>query len=255
LDRAWLCWHVDSDWCLVQQCLAKTVGWTPLVGFDPQKGPPERLVEGAVLIDFNANLGLPILYPHVPLEFAFAFIDRLAFWHADFLISPEKLRLYADAFLLLADGETACVPTRQARTILKPRGERYWELLGCTTRAASQSQFDNGCGWWMNFWKHPNFKATGSTKGYSWDHGGGITYWMRNVGGVVKETPLEELEHGHFSIINNPDYKRSTTESAHYYRDLSKELSLNFQLADCARRVGIDLEALLDQHKVFVVNR
>lgn len=36
VDKGWLCWNVDPDWCLIQQRLVESVGWTPVVGFDPR---------------------------------------------------------------------------------------------------------------------------------------------------------------------------------------------------------------------------
>ena len=58
IERPWLCWNVDSNWCVVQQRLVKEVGWTPVVGFDPRAGEPQ-LVPGAVLMNFNERLRLP----------------------------------------------------------------------------------------------------------------------------------------------------------------------------------------------------
>src|SRR5215468_4474036 len=83
--RPWLCWNVDPDWCLVQQRLALEVGWTPLVGGDPRL-PRPILLPNSLYIDFNAEFRLPTMFMHFPLEFAFAFAGRLAFWHSDLLV-------------------------------------------------------------------------------------------------------------------------------------------------------------------------
>jgi hypothetical protein len=245
--RAWLCWNVDHDWCFVQQLLAESVGWTPVVGYDPRVGPPDRLTPNAKVIDFNRALALPIHYPHIPIELAFAWIDTLAFWHADFLIRPHQLEAIANRFGLLEPGQMSAVPTRTLRTAFTPMRERYWELIGCTTSRASRSQFDHGCGWWMNFWRHPNHSGTSTAERYNWDHGGGIVYWEREAGGEILEIPLGMVEEGHFSVINNPNYKRSTTESAHYHRNLSAELSANYQLDTCCKKLGIDPSKLIER--------
>src|SRR3974390_2331265 len=76
VERPWLCWNVDDDWCLVQQRLVTAAGWTPLVGNDPRL-PQPRLLTNSVFIDFNADFGFPTMWMHFPLEFAFMFVDRL----------------------------------------------------------------------------------------------------------------------------------------------------------------------------------
>src|SRR5262249_52326495 len=79
-EKPWLCWNLNDRWSLVQQKLVRSVGWTPVVGWDPSNGvgcPP--LIPEAIAIDFNADLKLPTLWVHVPLEFAFLWTERLAF--------------------------------------------------------------------------------------------------------------------------------------------------------------------------------
>jgi hypothetical protein len=85
IEYPWLVWSIDDDWCYLQQQLVRLVGWTPVVGSDPRSGVPAKLVPGAVLINFNADLKLPILYMHFPIYFIFAFAPRLAFRHSDLL--------------------------------------------------------------------------------------------------------------------------------------------------------------------------
>ena len=104
IERPWLCWNVDNDWCLVQQQLVLEVGWTPLVGFDPRVGLP-TLLPGAKAIDFNAPFGFQTMYPHFPLEFAFAFTERLAFWHSDLLVPLDRLKAYARRFEAMRSDE------------------------------------------------------------------------------------------------------------------------------------------------------
>src|SRR5437870_12049476 len=82
--RPWLCWNVSPRWCLLQQKLVQQAGWTPVVGFDPRSGPPP-LSSDAILIDFNRTFDFPVMFYMFPLEFAYLFAPRLAFWHADLL--------------------------------------------------------------------------------------------------------------------------------------------------------------------------
>src|ERR1700686_3315768 len=108
LQKPWLCWNVSPRWSVLQQKLVLAVGWTPIVGFDPRVGPPP-IVDGSILIDFNEKLQFPVLWPHVPLEFAFLFTNRLAFWHADLLCRLPVMRQLADQFASLQDGQLSAV--------------------------------------------------------------------------------------------------------------------------------------------------
>jgi hypothetical protein len=151
----WLCWCVDPDWCVEQQRQVLRFGWTPVVGHDPRV-PMPPILSGAIAIDFNARLDMPTLWPHFPLEFAHLWCPRLAFWHSDLLLRPEKMRDIANRFSGLSNGWMAAVrPKIGLREWLGGR-LRYWELIGCTTRRASQAAFDAGCGWWMGFPYHPS---------------------------------------------------------------------------------------------------
>jgi hypothetical protein len=241
IERPWLCWNVDSDWCLVQQQLVKFAGWTPVVGFDPRAGQP-KLIPGSVLIDFNRGFDFPALHMVFPLEFVFLFCDRLAFWHSDLLVDPVVLRDLADSFVLLKDGQTAAVDSRKTfLRRLKGEKARYWELIGCTTRQASDEQFQRGSGWWRHIEKHPNCPA-GSIerwrrKKYNYDHGGGILYWERHYSGRVVRIKKELVEEGHCTGIGKPEYRRVSPIDER--RDLSKELRLNYELYDVCRRLGI----------------
>ncbi len=243
IERPWLCWNVDNDWCLVQQKLVQEAGWTPVVGFDPRVGPPKYTVRSAVVLDFNAELGLPLLYPHFPLELAFQFCDRLAFWHSDLLIRREKLAHLADVFEQLADGVTAVCqvdPGRRRRYL--PWWQRYWELVGCTTRAASRDQFEKGCGWWMAYWAHPNRKHGALIRRwYYWDHGAGIWYWHRYAGGDCELLDGREFEEGHFTKIGKADYVgRREPNGSDVRRNMSEELVRHFDLAEACSRLGLD---------------
>ena len=238
----WLCWNVDSDWCLVQQKLVKAAGFTPLVGFDPRIGPPRETVDGAVVFDFNAKLGLPLLYPHFPLEFAFLFAERLAFWHSDLLIRPGKMLRLADMFRGLRNGQTAaCYADPGLRHRHLPWRQRYWEMVGCTTRAASRDQYEKGCGWWMAWWAHPNRKGGAlSRHWYYWDHGSGIRYWHRRAGGDCIVLDAGDFEEGHCSKIGRRDYiGRREPNGSDLRRNMGEELVHHFDLGEVCARLEI----------------
>jgi hypothetical protein len=239
IERPWLCWNVDPQWCLVQQRLVRSVGWTPVVGFDPRVGPPP-LTPGAVLMDFNEKYRFPTMWMHFPLEFIFQFCNRLAYWHSDCLIRAEKMRRYAELFASLRDGEMAAVRPRESwHNWLSPRERRYWELLGCSTRGASRNQFERACGWWMNFHSHPNTPEAHRAyrQKYHWECGVGIWHWNKKCGGVVHGIPIAQIREGHFTGIGRKDYKRVSPHNA--LRDMSKELSLNNDLREACDKIGI----------------
>lgn len=238
VEKPWLCWNVDPHWNVIQQRLVQHVGWTPVVGFDPRIGAPP-LEPGALCIDFNRRFGLPTMYMHFPMEFIFLMCDRLAFWHSDFLMRLDKIEGIARRFEDLADGEMAAVRPGQRRTLLQPTRRRYWELLGCSTRAASRSQFEQGCGWWMKFSDHPsNGPVQRLWRGiYYWDHGVGIRYWHKHCGGRVQPIPEREVDEGHFTGIGRKDYQRLSPNN--YERNMSLELSLNNDLAAACEKLGI----------------
>jgi hypothetical protein len=248
VKRPWLCWNVSGDWCLVQQRLVSSIGWTPVVGFDPRVGPPPHLVRGAVAIDFNRGIGLPVMYPHFPLEFAFLFIEeRLAFWHSDLLIRRSKLEPLRRRFEMLSDGETAATWVSPGwRNMFRRSRRRYWELVGCTTPAASRDQFEKGTGWWMEFWNHPNCpdgRERDRRRSYYWDHGAGIYYWHKVCGGRVVVVDGAPLEEGHCTKINNPSFKRSWPTANDAQRQMSVDLAANFDLSEVCHR--LDLADLL----------
>ena len=239
IERPWLCWNVDPDWNIVQQRLVRSVGWTPVVGYDPRVGPPP-LEPGAIAIDFNRRLRLPTMWMHVPLEFVFRMSDRLAFWHADLLLRDQQMRHLAEMFAALPDGAMAAVaPSDTLRMRLTPTALRYWEVVGCTTRGASKSQFDQGCGWWMNFAHHPSNDPVERRRRlrFYWDCGTGIRYWHKKKGGAVTLIPERDIAEGHFTGINRSDYKRFSPKGP--LRDLSQELSLNNDLSVACHKLGI----------------
>jgi hypothetical protein len=235
----WLCWGVDPDWCRVQQRQVLQVGWTPVVGFDPRV-PAPPVEPGAILIDFNARLRLPTMWPHFPIEFAHLWCTRLAFWHADLLLRPEKMQAISDTFFGLPNGWMAAVKPREGIRHWLAGKRRYWELIGCTTRRASQEAFDRGCGWWMAWPYHPSNSDTVRDwrKRYYWDSGAGIRYWHKHCGGHVHLIPESYVAEGHYTGIGKPSYRRASPQN--FQRNLSKELSLNYSLTDACQMLGID---------------
>ncbi len=241
VERPWLCWSVNDEWSMVQQRLVAAVGWTPLVGFDPRAGRP-RLHDNAVLIDFNSAFGLPALHMVFPLEWVFLFAPRLAFWHSDLLVRLPVLESLAEQFAALADGEIAAVDQRTGWwDRLRGRPGRYWELIGCTTRAASRDQFENGCGWWRHISKHPNCPADRGEKArrasYPYDHGAGILYWERHYGGIVRPIVEARVGEGHCTRINKVTYQRLSPDDER--RDLSKDLPHNYDLREVCAQLNL----------------
>jgi hypothetical protein len=240
VDRPWLCWHVSDRWCTLQQKLIQGIGWTPVIGFDPRCGPPATVVPGSIVIDFNAHFGLGIMWPHFPLEFAYLFSDRLAFWHADLLCRLEVMRQLGSIFESLPDGAVAAVPDFGGRrNILKFRHHRYWELVGCTTKSASRSQFEYGSGWWRYIKHHPqctNEKERRRRAKYYYDSGVGIMYWKRKYGGQVVDIPAKLVEEGHCTSINKNNYRQINPGGA---RNLGAEIDLNFDIEEVAKSLGL----------------
>jgi hypothetical protein len=246
VERPWLCWNVDPQWSLLQQLMLREVGWTPVVGWDPRVGCPP-LVEGAIAIDFNRHFGFGTMYPHFPLEFAFAWAPRLAFWHADLLMPLEQLRGYAERFAAVPDGEMLVVEPRPSwrQRLKEPHTRRYWELLGCTTAGASRANFDTGCGWWLCFYLHPNCPGDAERKKRTalyWDCGVGVRYWHEALGGRVTVIAEEEVDEGHFTRMRRKNYVAASVDD--WRRGLSKELSANFPLGQVCGQFG--LGALFD---------
>lgn len=241
VDKPWLCWNVSPRWSVLQQKLILAVGWTPVVGFDPRVGPPP-VMEGAILIDFNEKLKFPVLWPHIPLEFAFLFSDRLAFWHADLLCRLSLMRELASQFISLNNGEMSAVfDNGGIRRRLKPKMHRFWELCGCTTKSASENQFYNGTGWWRNFQLHPKcvLEEERVRRGaYDYDSGVGILYWKNKYNGYVKSIDIKRVKEGHCSEIGNKTY-RTAPNHLNPMRDLRTEIDMNYSINEVAARLEI----------------
>ena len=242
VEYPWLCWNVADEWCLVQQRVVQSAGWTPVVGFDPRAGAPP-LIKGAILVDFNAGLDFPILQMTIPMELVFLFAPRLAFWHSDLLVREPLFRQLADRFRQMPDGATAAVDSR-TRWFRRLRGSnrgRFWELIGCTTRGASADQFAKGCGWWRRVNYHPNCPndegERAARQTYGGDHGGGILVWKERHGGQVEPIRARPLHEGHCTRIGNKEYKPQSPINAR--KDLSRDLVYNYDLGEVCRRMGL----------------
>ncbi|MCP1335909.1 hypothetical protein [Futiania mangrovi] len=246
--KPWLVWCAHPDWAVLQQKLVLSAGWTPIVGFDPRVSHVP-IVPGSLRIDFNEQLQLPLMYPHFPVELAFMWIDKIAFWHSDFLLAHDMMERVATQFESLPQGECFVThPGHPIRTRLKwllnAKDARYWELLGCTTKEASKSQWDNGTSWWMNFQDHPNcpdkVEYERRAKCY-YDHGSGIRYWHQKCGGRVRFIYETEIAHGHFTKIGNPDFKRSIPAGqSDSLRLMEQDMSRNFGLVEAAKKMRIE---------------
>src|SRR5665213_546815 len=240
VERPRLCWNVSDRWCALQQRLIQSIGWTPVIGFDPRCGPPKTVLPGSIVIDFNARFGFEVMFPHFPLEFVFLFADRFAFWHSDLLCRLEVMNKLKNVFEGLQDGAMAAVPDLGSRRrFYRFRHHRYWELVGCTTRAASKSQFEHGAGWWRLFQFHPNCpneKERRRRAKYYYDHGVNIMYWKRHYHGQVIDIPRQMVDEGHCTSINKKSYQWMEPGGE---RNQPKEIDLNFDIEEVASRLGI----------------
>ncbi|WP_018878413.1 hypothetical protein [Thioalkalivibrio sp. ALE28] len=240
IERPWLCWNVDEDWCRIQQRLVRSVGWTPVVGGDPRAGRPP-LESGAIAVDFNARFDYPIMHFLFPIEFSHLFTQKIAFWHSDLVVRKTVMENLATMFENLPDGSAAAVDRRRGwyRRWRGQRG-RFWELVACTTAGASRDQYAKGAGWWRNIWRHPNCRDVLRQRlehRYDYDHGAGILAWHEVHGGNVVPIPHGWVEEGHCTRVGNSNYRRRSPQDER--RDLGKDLSHNFDLREVCQRLGI----------------
>jgi len=231
IEKPWLCWCLDDEWSILQQKIVLNAGWTPIVGNDTNVSKP-TILDGSVYINFNETLKLPTMWMHFPLEFAFLFCEKLAFWHSDLLCSEKDMAKYNKAFSALKQGELAAVKHTHGWLGFKDSYKNhYGELLGCTTREASEDQFKNGSGWWRHISKHPNFDAKQHKKtDYYYEHGTGIWVWEKVFSGKVIKMKVNEKD-GHASArFNNQAEKKSKSEELSEHSDL-KEITQKLGLS------------------------
>ncbi len=247
IARPWLCWCIEPEWCYVQQQLVAAVGWTPVVGTDGRH-PSPPLIPGAVFVDFNAQLQLPGMWMHFPLEFVFLFTDRLAFWHSDVLPPLDAMKGLAAQFERIHPDEL--IATRKdigffymVRRILRGkriRGVAGWtEIAGCVSAGASRSQFEHGCGWWRGLAQHPHASPRVVALNPHWEHGVGIRHWERLFGGRV--TPLAvDIAPYHYSRAGRAGHRyRRALEGRTQVGSKVSELTENFDLAAIVAELGL----------------
>jgi hypothetical protein len=243
IDRPWLCWCVDDEWCQVQQRLVAAAGWTPIVGTDGRVARPS-VTRTARFLDFNAHLRLPVMWMHFPLEFAFLFAERLAFWHSDVLPPVAVMRRVAGEFEALQDGDLGGVKIDRVgwgwrlRRILQgkpPFYRRWYEVLGCTTAGASRSQFEHGCGWWRHPECHPHAGEVVKRRRHHWEHGVGIAVWEELFGGRAVRLATDVEAH-HYSAASSSSRHRLRQAVA----DKQAELRAGFDLAAIVRSLGLE---------------
>ena len=218
------------------------MGWTPVIGFDPRSGPP-TVLPGSILIDFNSHFWFSSHVAfHFPLEFASPFRRPPRILACGLLLCPglDVMHKLKSTFESLPDGAIAAVPDYGGRrNLLRFRHHRYWELAGCTTRSASESQFKHGSGWWRNIKDHPQCtdeKERRRRARYYYDSGVGIMYWKRHYGGQVIDIPEKLVGVGHCTSINRKNYRAVNSGGTRY---LGGEIDLNFDIEEVAARLGI----------------
>jgi hypothetical protein len=111
--------------------------------------------------------------------------------------------------------------------------------VGCTTRSASESQFEHGSGWWRHINFHP--QCTDETERrrrdrYYYDSGVGIMYWKRRYGGQVIDIPEKLVAEGHCTSINRKNYRQLNPGGP---RNLGAEIDLNFDIEEIAAKLNI----------------
>ena len=243
IEKPWLCWCLDDEWCFLQQRLVTAAGWTPVVGTDGRVARPS-LLPGSVFVDFNREFQFPTMWMHFPLEFQFLFCRRLAFWHSDVLPPLAVMNEIARWFDRIEDGQYMGVManpgfrhfiTRPLRG--KPYYKRWFEVLGCTTEGASRSQFEHGCGWWRNIQLHPNANPEISRRQPYHEHGVGLWYWQKYCGGNAVELPIPVEPH-HYTT-HKATYKRSRSATNKLLDSKQAELRRSFDLVQIERSLGL----------------
>jgi hypothetical protein len=244
IEKPWLCWCVDEDWCLVQQKLVTAAGWTPVVGTDGAY-PSPRLTKQAVFIDFNRRFRFPMMWIHFPLEFAFSFARTLAFWHSDVLPPVSLMQRIGAEFDTITDGQLIGVRRekvgllQRAKRLVKGKPlfyRRWFEVIGCTTAGASLSQFENGCGWWRYPQLHPNAQDWVQSA-FPREHGVGVWYWEKYCRGQGRQLSVDITPH-HYST-NNRRYIRKWTREGRIGDSKQVELQRSFSLEGIVRNLGL----------------
>jgi hypothetical protein len=247
IERPWLCWCVNDDWCVIQQRLAREVDWTPVVGTDGAV-PRPHLVPSAVFIDFNRRLKLPLMWMPFVQDFVHLMCERLAFWHSDVLPPVSVMRKLADQFEALRDGEIAVArvkpgilqPLRRLRKGRPPFYRCYGNYATCTTAGASRSLYEHGCGWWRNPQCHPNARPEIIRADPHWEHGVGIWLWEKYFGGQVVKLCVDMTPY-HYST-HHPSYRRYKNTQRQLEDSKHVELARSFDLPAIVGGLGLSKE-------------
>lgn len=245
IERPWLCWCVDDEWCSLQQQLVLAAGWTPVVGTDGNVRTP-RVMPGSVFVNFNERLQLPVMWMHFPLDFVHHFCERLAFWHSDVLPPVSVMRRIANQFDAIADGELIAIlgaggPLQwinRWRAGKQAFHKRWKEFTGCTTAGASRSMWEHGAGWWRYPQQHPNPNSTIIEQDPFREHGVGVWMWHRHCGGRVRELCVD-IERWHYSN-RHPDYVRLRDANKKIADSKRDELNRSFDLDTIRRGLGLE---------------
>jgi len=163
------------------------------------------------------------MWMNFPLEFAFTFTEKLAFWHSDLLCSESDMRKYSEIFSTLKQGEMAAVKhTHGFYGFKEQHKNHYGELIGCTTKKASKDQFKNGCGWWRIIESHPNYNIEHHPKDkkYYYEHGKGIWVWEKVYNGKIKTLKVNEKDGHCTAYLDNLPKKNSKSEELKEHCDL-----------------------------------
>jgi hypothetical protein len=215
IQKPWLCWCVSNPWCVLQQRLVQSVGWTPVVGYDTNIEKPVVL-PGSVYVNFNEDLKLPRLLMYFILEWIFLFTeDRLAFWHVDFLLSKRDMTKAAQCFEDLRQGEMA-MPWNRSNLIMRSlarfrpisNDNRLFEVLGCNTREASRQQYHEGLGFWRHAELHPNNTSLPADNPL-YEHSVAVSLWARRHADKHK-LPGVDIKTGHAGTWKFPGLGQTT---------------------------------------------
>jgi hypothetical protein len=210
-------------------------GWTPVVGHDTNIESPVVL-PGSIYVNFNEGLNLPRLMAFFVLEWIFLFAERLAFWHADFLLSKKDMIKAAKCFEDLRQGEFA-MPWGSSRPVMRflarfrpiNNSNRLFEVIGCTTREASLQQYKEGLGFWRNPQRHPENRSLPPDYPY-WEHSVGVSLWARRHP-ERHRLPEVDIKTGHANSWKLPGLRETTPkqrllEEYENIRDYAKKLGI-----------------------------
>lgn len=247
IERPWLCWCVDDDWCHVQQRLVDRVGWTPVVGTDGSVSRP-RLATAAVFVDFNRRLKLPLMWMPFVQDFVHLMCGKLAFWHSDVLPPVDVMRTLANEFEQMSDGAIVVArvksgllqPLRRLRKGRPPFYRCYGNYATCTTAGASRSLYEHGCGWWRNPQFHPNARPEVIAANPHWEHGVGIWLWEKLFGGNVAKLSIDMTPY-HYST-HHPSYLRRKNSNRELEDSKQLELARSFNLQSIVAGLGLPKE-------------